>query len=85
VKHIAVDLLDPSQTAAALSGLGAVTHVFYAAYQNRPTWAELVAPNLAMLVNTLDAIEPVAPGLEHVSLMQGYKTRKPSLSDPPIG
>ena len=73
VEHIAVDLLDPSQTAAALSGLDDVTHVFYAAYQDRPTWAELVPPNLAMLVNTLDAIEPVAGGLEHVSLMQGYK------------
>lgn len=73
VEHIAVDLLDPYRTAAALSGLGDVTHVFYAAYQDRPTWAELVPPNLAMLVNTLDAIEPVAGGLEHVSLMQGYK------------
>lgn len=73
VEHIAVDLLDPSQTAEALSGLHGVTHVFYAAYQDRPTWAELVPPNLAMLVNTLDAIEPVAGELEHVSLMQGYK------------
>ena len=50
-----------------------MTHVFYAAYQDRPTWAELVAPNVAMLVNTLDASNPWLPGLEHVSLMQGYK------------
>jgi nucleoside-diphosphate-sugar epimerase len=26
-----------------------------------------------MLVNVVDAIEPVAPGLRHISLMQGYK------------
>jgi nucleoside-diphosphate-sugar epimerase len=26
-----------------------------------------------MLTNVVDAIEPVAPGLEHISLMQGYK------------
>ncbi|MFC7640134.1 SDR family oxidoreductase [Streptosporangium lutulentum] len=26
-----------------------------------------------MLVNTVDAIEPIAPGLRHISLMQGYK------------
>jgi nucleoside-diphosphate-sugar epimerase len=35
--------------------------------------AELVAPNVAMLVNTIDAVEQVASGLQHVSLMQGYK------------
>lgn len=73
VRHIAVDLLDPEMTARRLSGLSTVTHVFYAAYQDRPTWAELVAPNLAMLTNVVDAIEPVAPRLEHIGLMQGYK------------
>lgn len=73
VRHIAVDLLDREATAAALAGLSDVTHVFYAAYQDRPNWAELVAPNLAMLVNVVDAIEPHAPRLEHISLMQGYK------------
>ncbi|WBQ06005.1 SDR family oxidoreductase [Kribbella sp. CA-293567] len=73
VRQLAVDLLDPDDTRAELSGLTEVTHVFYAAYQDRPTWAELVPPNLAMLVNVVDAIEPVARGLRHVSLMQGYK------------
>lgn len=73
VRHIAVDLLDPADSQTKLRGLEHVTHVFYAAYQDRPSWAELVPPNLAMLVNTLDAIEPVAAGLQHVSLMQGYK------------
>jgi len=73
VRHIAVDLLDREATAARLQGLTEVTHVFYAAYQDRQTWAELVPPNLAMLTNVVDAIEPVAPGLEHISLMQGYK------------
>ncbi|MET4781003.1 SDR family oxidoreductase [Glaciihabitans sp. UYNi722] len=73
VRHIAVNLLDRDETATKLSGLTGVTHVFYAAYQDRPTWAELVPPNLAMLTNVVDAIEPVASGLEHISLMQGYK------------
>jgi nucleoside-diphosphate-sugar epimerase len=73
VRHVAVDLLDPDDTRAKLAGLTDVTHVFYVAYQDRPTWAELVPPNLAMLVNVVDAIEPVARGLRHVSLMQGYK------------
>ncbi|MCS5497793.1 SDR family oxidoreductase [Cnuibacter physcomitrellae] len=73
VRHVAVDLLDREGTANALAELTDVTHVFYAAYQDRPSWTELVAPNLAMLVNVVDAIEPIAPRLEHISLMQGYK------------
>ncbi|WP_426999071.1 SDR family oxidoreductase [Pseudarthrobacter sp. N5] len=73
VRHIGVDLLNQQDSVAKLSGLADVTHVFYAAYQDRPSWPELVPPNLAMLVNTIDAIEPVAADLQHVSLMQGYK------------
>ncbi|WP_440709932.1 SDR family oxidoreductase [Herbiconiux sp. YIM B11900] len=73
VRHLAVDLLDRDATAERLRDLHEVTHVFYAAYQERASWAELVAPNLAMLTNVVDAIEPVAPALRHISLMQGYK------------
>ncbi|PRX50170.1 nucleoside-diphosphate-sugar epimerase [Prauserella shujinwangii] len=73
IRHLAVDLLDPADCRDRLGGLGEVTHIFYAAYQDRPTWAELVPPNLAMLVNLVDAVEPVATNLRHVSLMQGYK------------
>lgn len=73
VRHIAVDLLDERDAADKLGELRDVTHLFYAAYQDRPSWAELVAPNVAMLVNTVNALEPVAAGLEHISLMQGYK------------
>ena len=73
LKYVAIDLLDPGQCKDKLSGLKEVTHIFYAAFQDRPTWAELVAPNLAMLVNVTEAIERVASNLLHISLMQGYK------------
>lgn len=73
LRHIAVDLLDEADTRTKLSGLHDVTHVFYAAYQDRPSWAELVAPNLAMLEHSVTALEAASPGLRHVSLMQGYK------------
>ncbi|SNR99487.1 Nucleoside-diphosphate-sugar epimerase [Streptosporangium subroseum] len=73
VRYVSVDLLDPDDCAKRLGALTEVTHIFYAAYQERPTWAELVPPNLAMLVNVVDAVEPVANGLRHISLMQGYK------------
>ena len=73
VKYISVNLLDSEDSKLKLATLTAVTHIFYAAYQDKPTWAELVAPNLAMLVNVVNAIESVAVDLQHISLMQGYK------------
>lgn len=73
LRHISVDLLDAEDCANKLRDLSQVTHIFYAAYQDQPTWAELVAPNLAMLTNVVQAVEAVAPGMEHISLMQGYK------------
>lgn len=73
LSYISVDVLDSEQCKNQLSHLKKVTHIFYAAFQDRPTWAELVPPNLAMLVNVVDAVEPVAEHLQHISLMQGYK------------
>ena len=73
VTHISVDLLDADGTKSALGELSEVTHIFYAAYQDRPSWSELVGPNLAMLVNVITAIEAGSANLRHVSLMQGYK------------
>ena len=73
VRYIAVDLLNENDIQEKLGSLTEVTHIFYAAYQDRSTWAELVPPNLAMLVNIVNAIEPISPCLQHISLMQGYK------------
>lgn len=73
LRHIAVDLLDKNDVANKLKEHSTITHIFYAAYQDRATWAELVAPNLAMLVNVVETVEAISPGLQHVSLMQGYK------------
>lgn len=72
-RHIAVDLLDAADAREKLKDLSEVTHVFFTGFTTRPTWAEMVAPNLALLVNVVDAIEPVATNLQHISLMQGYK------------
>ena len=49
------------------------THVFYCALQARPTWAEHNAPNLAMLVNAVDAIDAASSRLQHVHLAEGTK------------
>src|SRR5215813_736495 len=68
-EHVAVDLLDQAQTFEALKRPRGVTHVFFSAYIERPTWAEMVAPNQTMLVNLMDAIEAASPDLAHVNLM----------------
>jgi nucleoside-diphosphate-sugar epimerase len=72
-KFVSVDLLDPKDCQAKLGGLGAVTHLFYAAYLEKPTEAERVAVNGAMLRSLVEAVEPAATGLRHIVLMQGTK------------
>lgn len=71
---IAVDLTDAGACRTALAGLGDVTHVLYCARYDHTTAAkESTDVNLAMLRNVLDAIEPVARGLQHVHLVHGSK------------
>ncbi len=72
-EFISVDLLERDQAMAKLAGLVEATHIFYAAFLPAPTWAEHNAPNLALLVNAVEAIEAVAPGLRHVHLVEGNK------------
>lgn len=91
VRHVLVDLLDVDNSRRALRELDDATHVFYTAYAARPAAGEEVAPNLAMVVNLVEAIEAAAPRLAHVQLMQGSKWygnhlgpyRTPSREDDP--
>lgn len=71
--YISVDLLDEADARAKLGHLADVTHVFYCAFQARPTWAEHNAPNLAMLVNAVTPIAAASKALEHVHLVEGNK------------
>jgi nucleoside-diphosphate-sugar epimerase len=77
--HLSVDLTDAAACREAMKALPQVTHVMFAALFEKPDliagWRdpEQMAVNLAMLRNLLDALEPVARGLRHVSLMQGTK------------
>ena len=72
-RHIEVDLLDPSDCHAKLGGPLGATHIYFAAYVEKPTWTETVPPNVEMLRNLLDAIEPASPDLQHINLMHGTK------------
>jgi nucleoside-diphosphate-sugar epimerase len=72
-RYLSVDLLDPADCRAKLAALGDVTHVFYAAFADAPTWPEATSVNRAMLVNLMESIEPVAKALERVVLVTGTK------------
>jgi nucleoside-diphosphate-sugar epimerase len=71
--HLAADLTDAQECRGKLSALRDVTHVFYAAYLDRPDVHELVAVNTGMLVNLVEAIEGASPALRHVHLVEGTK------------
>lgn len=71
---LSADLLDAARCAEALSGCRKVTHIFYTARaKHGETGVESVEDNLAMVRNVLDAVEPIAPGLRHVHLVEGTK------------
>lgn len=70
---ITVDLLDRSAAERALAGLDDVTHVFYCGFVPAPTWAAHNAPNLALLVNSVEPIAAASPRLRHVHLIEGTK------------
>lgn len=72
-EFIPVDLLDRDDAEQKLQHLTDVTHIFYCAFQARPTWAEHGPPNLAMLVNSVEPIAANSPSLSHVNLIQGNK------------
>jgi nucleoside-diphosphate-sugar epimerase len=72
--HISVDLLHPEAARAAFADLGDVTHLVYAAYLERRTMGETTAPNVAMLTNTLDALQAAAAPLRRVVLIGGGKS-----------
>ncbi len=74
LRFIAADLLNAEGCARALSDCRAVTHVFYTARAKFGEGGlESVEENAAMLRNVVEAVERVAPGLQHVHLVQGGK------------
>jgi nucleoside-diphosphate-sugar epimerase len=74
LRHISVDLLDRDGTIKAFSGLDTVTDLVFAAYVEKPTMAETVAPNAQMLTNTLEAIAQRKTPLQRLVLTGGAKS-----------
>lgn len=71
VEPVAGDLQDPASLERALADL-APTHVFLATWQRRPTEAEMIRVNRAMVENLLDALRPKG-SVRHVALVTGLK------------
>ncbi|MEA2740907.1 MAG: hypothetical protein QOH05_4214, partial [Acetobacteraceae bacterium] len=78
-RHIALDLTDAAACQDAAAGLRDVTHLVYAALFELPGLVEgwrndrQIETNSRMLRNLLDPLVKAAPGLRHVTLLQGTK------------
>jgi len=72
-QYISVDLLNRSEVAARLSGIGDVTHIFYAALQPAADFFAEVAPNIAMLVHTVETVERSSKKFRKIVLLEGAK------------
>jgi nucleoside-diphosphate-sugar epimerase len=78
-KFLSVDLLDQRRCQEVFGQMSDVTHVIYAAVNERPGlmegWRdrEQMQTNLTMLQNLFEPLEAVAKNLQHVSLLQGTK------------
>lgn len=71
VAPVAGDLQDPASLERALADL-APSHIFLATWQRRPTEAEMIRVNRAMVENLLDALRPKS-SVRHVALVTGLK------------
>lgn len=78
-RHVSLDLTDAAACRETMRGLADTTHLLYAALFEKPDliagWRdpEQMAVNQAMLRNILDALQASAPGLRHVTILQGTK------------
>jgi nucleoside-diphosphate-sugar epimerase len=78
-RHVPVDLTDPAQCQRAAVELQGATHLVYAALYEAPNlvdgWRDptQISINDAMLRNLMAVLEPAAPSLRHVALLQGTK------------
>ena len=78
-RHVPIDLTDPAQCRDAATELQGATHLVYAALYEAPDlidgWRDQdqIRTNDVMLRNLMAALEPVAPQLRHVTLLQGTK------------
>ncbi|MBR0965297.1 NAD-dependent epimerase/dehydratase family protein [Bradyrhizobium diazoefficiens] len=78
-RHVSVDLTSDADCRRAAAELAGATHLIYAALYEAPQlvdgWRDpdQIRTNDLMLRNLMGALEPAAPDLQHVALLQGTK------------
>src|SRR5258708_17400901 len=78
-RHVEMDLTDAAQCARSATQLQGATHLIYAALYEAPNlvdgWRDerQIRTNDLMLRNLMAVLEPAAPSLKHVALLQGTK------------
>src|ERR1700741_5161947 len=78
-RHVQADLTDAAQSAGIAAQLQGATHLVYAALYETPNlvdgWRDesQIRTNDRMLRNLMAVLEPAAPSLRHVALLQGTK------------
>ena len=78
-RHVPIDLTVEADCRRAAAELRGATHLVYAALYEAPQlvdgWRDpqQIRTNDLMLRNLMGALEPVAPDLRHVALLQGTK------------
>ena len=78
-RHVPIDLTSEAHCRRAAAELRSATHLVYAALYEAPQlvdgWrdAQQIRTNDLMLRNLMGVLEPAAPGLRHVALLQGTK------------
>ncbi len=87
-RHISVDLLDRAACATVFGAMDDVTHVVFAALNEREDdvfagWSDpaQMAKNAAMLANLFDPLIEASPRLRHISLVHGPKAYGVHLPD----
>ena len=71
--HITCDLSSPQDCQKNLTKLTDVTHIFYTGHATGIRWVDKVPQDTDLFRNAITAIEPIAPKLEHICLLQGSK------------
>ncbi|WP_010187828.1 SDR family oxidoreductase [Sphingomonas sp. PAMC 26605] len=78
-EHVSVDLLSATNAKTAFANVPAITDLVFAAYVERPSMALNVAPNVEMLINTLEALYEAGTPPGRVVLIGGGKSYGPHL------
>ena len=72
-RFVSLDLTNADACERVLAEFSGITHIYFAAYAPSTILTDETAPNLAMLVNLVSALDRISPSLRHVAIVHGSK------------